>query len=678
MTEIQLLALEEILDGTLVTKTNVKPSDWYEKNMRTPTGNALPKISYANTPYWKDVVDCFDPDHPARDISIMGPAQMGKSVMVLNPAVGYTIAENPGNILFLTGHTDLTKDAVIRIDSMIEACGLSRFIKSNNVKAKNNRSGDTYLRKEFRGRTFIAGSITNHNLMRQNDVMIAIADDLDAGKKSKGDTGSTIDLIKGRTKAYEHKCKRAWVSSPQIQGQSLIEIQIEKSDKRFWNVQCPCCHKPIVLDFMIQVDDKNTAGIVYKLDNFGRVDPKTVGYVCQLCAGFFTDQNKTELLNSGLWVPTCTPKEHYHYGFCINGLYAAPGMTSWFTLASKYVLTNPEGESRRESEYQTFLNIDMGQLYTLPKEELKATQLLRNIRAYDAGTVPENLSIKDGNGEIVMLTCAIDLNGVYNKAGRQDDVRLDYEVVAWSASGATYSILHGSIGTFIFRESESQKKIPREKWTYDRNKENNVWREVDRLLATEFVSDSGKIFKIVITAMDTGYCENQAFEYIDTSNFWIVGVKGNPENKYKPMDRETKNFKIGQSRSNLYILDGHNIKDDLAACMRLRWDSNNGESQPFTSSCAGGFMNYPQHKSLYQYVNFFCHYEAEARVEDYNDKGEIVGFVWKKKDNLVQNHFWDCRYYNIGAKEIFLHLFFAELKVKNYTWRDYVKLVLGN
>jgi len=649
------------------------PSKWYEKNMVMPKGSAFPgPIRYDRTPYWREIVDCADPSHEARDVTVMGPAQMGKSVMVLNPVVGYTIAQNPGNILFLTGHSDLTKKAVLKIDYMIDNTGIRYLIKPSVIKSRNNRTGDTATDKEFRGGDFKSGSITNHNLLRQNDVMILIADDLDAGHLAKTDTGSTVDLAKGRTKAFENKCKRYWVSTPQVKGQSLIESQFEKSDKRYFNVICPKCKKPIVLKFRIEVNDKDVAGLTWKLDAFGRVEPKSVGYICDKCAGFFTEQHKHELLNSGVWVPTAVPKEHFHYGYHINGLYASPGMTSWLTLASTYEMCNPPEANRKEAEYQTFLNIDLGELYEPPSMEIRAVQIMRNVRTYEVGTVPEDMSVKDGNGEIVMLTCGIDLNGVYGKEGRADDVRLDYEVVAWSASGSTYSVCHGSIGTFVFRETDSEKKISREKWTYDHTKVNNVWRELDKLLANEFpVTGSNRKMKILLSAMDTGYCEKEAFEYIDKKRFFVVGVKGNPENKLKPMDRLTPNFKIGQSRSNLYILDGHNLKDELAALMRMRWEPKSGEPQP------GGFMNFPGHAELYQYKNFFSHFEAEARVEDKDEHGNVTGFVWRKKNTTVQNHFFDCRYYNIGAKEILLDLFFKELKQKNYTWNDYVRLIIG-
>ena len=75
-------------------------------------------------------------------------------------------------------------------------------------------------------------------------------------------------------------------------------------------------------------------------------------------------------------------------------------------------------------------------------------------------TIPEKLSVKDGNGQVVLITLASDLNG------KMDDARLDYEVVAWTESGANYSIDHGSIGTFIPNQTQRQKdKDDREHWT---------------------------------------------------------------------------------------------------------------------------------------------------------------------------------------------------------------------
>src|ERR1700739_3286384 len=390
-----LESLEEIIETSRIHISRQKPSEWYESRMVMPKGSAFPgPIRYDRTPYWREPVDCFDPNHPAKDITIMGPAQMGKSIMVLNPIVGFTIEQNPGNILFLTGHSDLTKKAVLKIDYMIDNCGIRYLIKPSILKARNSRTGDTNTDKEFFGGDFKSGSITNHNMLRQNDVKIALSDDLDAGQLAKDDTGSTVDLIKGRTKAYENVCKRAWISTPQKLGESLIAIQFENSDQRYFYIECQCCHEPIVLERNIQVTDKDMAGLTWKLDNFGRVEPSSVGYICQLCGNFFTDKNKEKFLRGGYWKPTVIPKEYDHYGYKINGLYAAPGMTSWLNLASTSAKCNPPDQPRKEAEWQTHLNIDWGDLYEPPTENIKADKLQENIRNYEITVIPESLSVK--------------------------------------------------------------------------------------------------------------------------------------------------------------------------------------------------------------------------------------------------------------------------------------------
>lgn len=60
--------------------------------------------------------------------------------------------------------------------------------------------------------------------------------------------------------------------------------------------------------------------------------------------------------------------------------------------------------------------------------------------------------------------------------------------------------------------------------------------------------------KILISGIDTGYCELQAFTYIDSSNFWVVGLKGDKEDKYVNRHVEQANFKVGLSRSKLFMV----------------------------------------------------------------------------------------------------------------------------
>lgn len=653
--------LSDILESTRLHISDLKPSVWYENNMVMPKGSAFPgKFSFDLTPYWREPLDCVAKDHPAKEISIMAAAQFGKTVAVLNPVVGYTISQNPGNIMFLTGHSDLTEASVLKIDTMIDNCGLRPLIKPSVLRAKNSRTGDTNKSKEFSGGDFKSGSVTNHNLLRQHDVMIMIVDDYDAAKNSSKEAGSTRELVQKRTSAFAHKKKIIWVSSPQQKGTSNIEEVFLLGDQRYYNVHCPCCHQPIVLKWSIAIDDKEMAGITWKLDDFGRVDRSTVGYICQKCANFFNDTHKYEMNLNGMWVPTTIPKEQDHYSYQLSSLYAPPGMDDWAYYATQFIGANPPGEKRNEKKMQTFVNVVLGETHEPVGESPKGTELMKNTRNYEVGTIPEYISIKDGNGKIVMLTCACDLNG------KLDDARLDYEIVAWSESGSTYSVKHGSIGTFIPNESGKKNKVDREKWTYTHSRPNSVWGEFDKIIGDTYKTESGRGMPVFITGVDTGYCEFEAFEYIDKSNFFIKGLKGDKEDEFIPFGKALPNFKIGQSRSNLFMVRVSQIKDDLAHLINLKWDEGNDDVQP------SGFMNFPVPSGgLYHFKNFFSHYESEHRIL------KDSKFIWQKKTTISQNHLFDCRVYNMVLKDILMSITFKELKIKEYTWNDFCKLIIG-
>ncbi|MCE3278007.1 MAG: hypothetical protein K0S44_198 [Bacteroidetes bacterium] len=673
--EIYESILEDIIEGTRLHVSDIKPSEWYEQNMIMPRGSAFPgPFSFNLTPYWREPLDCAAKDHPAKEISIMKGAQLGGTAAVLNPVVGYTISQNPGNIMFLTGHSDLSEAAVVKIDHMIDNCGLRPLIRPSILRAKNSRTGDTNKSKEFAGGDFKSGSVTNHNLLRQHDVMIMIVDDYDAAPSSSKEAGATRELVQKRTSSFAHKKKIYWVSSPQVKGQSNIEEVFELGDQRFYNVPCPCCNQPIVLKWSVPIDEKESAGITWKLDNHGSVISESVGYICQKCSQFFNDTHKYEMNLNGMWVPTVIPKEKDHYSYQISSLYAPPGMDSWEFYVNQYIQANPAGEKRKEKKYQTFVNVVLGETYEQQGEAPEASDLQRNVRNYEIGTIPEKISEQDGNGKIVLLTCACDLNGTIRNEARGfiDDARLDYEVVAWSETGSSYSVVHGSIGTFIPRESTLKHKEDRERWTYEHNKPNSVWNELDKILDTFYMTDTGRKMKILMTGIDTGHYSHLAYPYIDKKNTpTIVGLKGKDVDKYIPYGKDLPTFKIGKERSKLYLVEVGQVKDILSSLMTLKWNNGVDDKQP------PGFMNFPTpSEGKYLFSNYFEHFESEHRVIEARKDGEGIAARWVKKSQTAQNHMWDVRVYNLALKDILTSMACRLAKIPNYTWQDYVNMVL--
>ena len=62
-------------------------------------------------------------------------------------------------------------------------------------------------------------------------------------------------------------------------------------------------------------------------------------------------------------------------------------------------------------------------------------------RILDSFVLPDVRCDEVGAGEIILITAGVDCGGTV------DDARLDYEIVAWTSNGQSFSIGTGEIGT---------------------------------------------------------------------------------------------------------------------------------------------------------------------------------------------------------------------------------------
>jgi phage terminase large subunit GpA-like protein len=234
--------------------------------------------------------------------------------------------------------------------------------------------------------------------------------------------------------------------------------------------------------------------------------------------------------------------------------------------------------------------------------------------------------------------------------------------------------MHGSIGTFVPRENSMKIKEDRERWTYLHGKPNSVWPKLRDILGAKIQTDTGRNMKIFVVGVDCGHYTNHAYHFIDKPNvpgMIVLGLKGDKEGKYTKFGVDMPPFRPARERTGLYLVEVNQVKDDMAACIKLSWDQHNDRSQP------PGFMNYPTPTGgLYLFNNYFSHYEAEHRIIE-SKEGEGIAARWVKKTSAHQNHFFDVRVYNMAVRDILVSLVCKELKMKTYGWTDYVDIVLG-
>ena len=90
--------------------------------------------------------------------------------------------------------------------------------------------------------------------------------------------------------------------------------------------------------------------------------------------------------------------------------------------------------------------------------------------------------------------------------------------MAWSQGGASYSIDHGSIGTFINASKDKNNEEPRDQWTYDHFVRNSVWGPLREAIETSIKSDvDGESFNIQITGIDTGHFTHRTHTHSSNS-----------------------------------------------------------------------------------------------------------------------------------------------------------------
>lgn len=658
----------DILDASRFLLSNMKPSEWAEANrvMSSDVTSFPGRFSFNRTPYCREILDCLSPDHPSRYVAVMKGAQIGFSVNVIENGIGWIISQNPGNILFLSGHRELAEEAMEKkIDQMIQSCGLSLLIGPNVKRKRNQRTGDTSKAKEFPGGSLIAGSASNHGLLRQRSVQFGFIDDFDSAIKESKQSGDTDSLIDQRFAAYYDKMKLFFISTPELKQTSNIEPVYLLGDQRKYFIPCPCCGEYIDLHWSVPLTSQigsERGGIVWELDKKGKLIAESVKYRCQKCGDLFDDSKKGELIRAGEWRPTAEPSEPGYYSYHISSLYAPPGMKDWTKYVRQYLQANPPNGKQKEDKQKTFMNLCLGLPYQQTGKKNEADSIQRNTRDYEVDTIPDVLSKKDNSRGIVMLTCAADLNG------KTEDARLDYEVTAWAKNGSSYSIRHGSIGTFIANDSKNKNKVDREKWTYE-NHGRSVWPEFEKILAKEFQTESGTKMKVMLTGIDTGHFTELAYAFIDRTRFRVVGLKGNKEEQYRKFGIDMPHFKIAKERNKLYLLDVNFIKDRVSANMELKWQPSPNNEQP------EGFMNYPTPSGgMYQFRSYFEHYQAEHRVTETKD-GNAIAARWQKVNSSAQNHFFDCYIYNYALKDIWADMVLKANKppIKG-GWAEFVKL----
>lgn len=653
----------------------LEPSEWIENNVFLTSAESKYAgfFSYDRSPYSKEIVDALSPSSDVEMVAVMKCVQSGFTAGVIVPTIVYTIGQNPCNVIFVSGSDQLVRDTVRdRLDPVIQNSGnLKELIRPNSIKKANHRTGDTDVKKEFLG-----GALTcltyRPSKLRQYSAKIILADEFDDAPRNNVTEGSIRSLLEGRTVSFGDSKKLCYISSPTTKGISNIEEVYEMGDKRKWNWECPHCKTYIPILWRVERENGSFGGIKWELDENNELIEDSVHYECQNCTGKIEYRQKTQLNLTGKWIPTSKPIRPQYRSYSFNALCIPAGFDNWVTIVYQWLKACPKNQPVDIGLLKSFTNTRLGELWEDRGISPRSNELMNNIGEYEIGKIPDITCEADGNGKIALITLACDLGGIMDIVNNNEDVRLDWEILAHTSNGQTYSINHGSIGTFKrskWRNNDDKNKdSDRERFTYIDGVSNSVWPIFKKIIYDSIEGESGIYYDIDVTVIDTGNFTKLANNFISSiKDRKVFGVKGRADESYMKIDKNTPLIQHSKTdKGTNYIIEVELIKDKLANDMALICGTDG--TQP------NGFMNFPQpYEGKYNLKNYFSHYESEHRVPLIKNDVEI-GFKWKKKRE--NNHFWDCRVYGMAAREIFIaDLKLYDSKNRDLNWINYCELI---
>ena len=422
------------------------------------------------TPYLREIMDSLSSFKGYQTISVMKGAQLGFTEVGLN-WIGYVIDNDPSSMLMvMPTDSTLKRNVKNRINPMLEdtPCLARRF------PASAKKSENTLDEKLFDGGVLFMAGANSPAGLRSMPIARVFLDEVDAYPRNLDGEGSPIELARARTRTFARR-KIFMISTPTIQGASVIESEFQASDQRHFHVPCPHCGS---------FQDLKWEQIRWDVNKNGT--PTRAWYECEHCHAEIKETAKPTMLANGRWIahaPEHTNDETI--GFHINSLYSPLGWYSWLDAAQEYVKALKD-----EEKMITFRNTVLGLPYAT-KSETVSWEILMNRR--------ENYKLNLPPSEVVFITAGVDV---------QRD-RIELEIVGWGRGRKSWSL------DYRVLEGDTAGDA--------------VWERLALIVRSEtWQRADGVIMPLMMTAIDTGYNAQKVYEFVrrfDSSR--VVAVKGN-------------------------------------------------------------------------------------------------------------------------------------------------------
>jgi phage terminase large subunit GpA-like protein len=573
-----------------------------ERYVARESGSPLPgKWSNDYVPEMVEVMDCLNPRHPAREVSLKKSAQVGASEAGLN-MLGFVITDLPSPIMVVLPTTDEMKKYVrLKLQPAIDVTpALKKAVKT--IKSRDEESSTTTFKRFAGGFLQLAGANASSGL-QMTTVRILVLEEVSEYPMDVDGRGDPVDLAIERTQGWEGREKIAYISTSGIKGQCRVTRKYEASDMRVRYMPCPHCgaFQPFYWD---------------------RLDKEAVAptYICIASGCVIEESSKPWMRARGIWVKTfpgegapgkfILPEDLGNLGdrikpdvlmdgrqpgFAINGLYSAT--KSWGRIVKQW--REAQGS---DEKLKVFTQQVLGEPWEAQGEAPDHERLFERRAKYEWRKIPRGA---------LFLTGAADVQGD----------RIEWAIYAWGVGLTSWLIDKGII------EGDPNNLTP--------------WSELNSVLEKSYIDAYGKPWRMEAFGVDTGYLSQACYRWVrmhaatgrvfalDGRDGWKLPPLGTPSTK----DVDYQGKKQGQVR--LWPVGTFGLKSELYSSIGklVRGaDKDTGLYPPGTA-----FYGDACDQAYLQQLT------AEQVIERKSRSG-AVELVWAKKQDRNEAH--DIAVYN--------------------------------
>lgn len=532
---MELTLIQGFIDG-LKPEPRISVSEWSDRHRYlSPVSAAEPgQWRTARTPYLRDIMDDLSAYSPVQKVVWKKGAQIGATEGG-NNWIGYIIDAAPAPTLMVQPTDDMVKrNSKMRIDPMVEA---TPRLRDKIAPARSRDSNNTINSKSFPGGILVMAGANSAAGLRSMPARNLFLDEVDAYPQDLDGEGSPIDLAMARTRTFGRK-KVYIVSTPTVQGQSVIDLEFDVTDQRYFFVPCPECGGMQHLKF--------------ERLRWQEGKPDTVRYHCEHCEHPIEHRHKAKMLAAGKWMPTKPERSRPDVkGYHLNAMYSPFAGYTWENVASEY-----EAAMNDTPKMKAFVNTVLGESWREQGEAPPYENLYNRREDYPLNQLPK---------DVAFLTCGVDI---------QKD-RIELEVVGWVEGKRSYSIDYR-----VLIGETSQKA---------------VWNELAKVVEERWVRADGMELPLRLMAIDSGYNTSEVYTFcrrFDASR--VMPTKGDENlNVHVSAPRQVDTARSGKKvgKVKVWRVGVSVIKSELYGWLRLEKDE---QGVP-----PAGYCHFPQYDQRY-------------------------------------------------------------------------------